>query len=75
MSHALHPIPAQLCRLLIRGPNRQVANQVDAYLARHSKYKNIGEWLDAEDDVEDRRRLGERIVSILTDRSYTLLEE
>ena len=75
MSHALHPIPAQLCRLLIRGQNRQVAGQVDAYLARHSKYKNIGEWLDAEGDEEDRRRLGARIVEILTDRSHSLLDE
>ncbi len=75
MSHALHPFPGQLCRLLIRGPNRQVANQVDAYLARHSKYKNIGEWLDAEGDVKERRRLGERLVEILTDRSHTLLDE
>lgn len=75
MSHALHPLPAQLVKLLIAGPNRGVADQVDGYLARHSKYKNIGEWLDAEDDIDERRRLGTRIVEILTDRSHALLEE
>lgn len=74
-SHDLAPYPAQLARLLQRDPSQQSGAHVDAYLKRHSTYRNVGEWLDAPGNVEERRRLGLRICEILADRSSSLLEE
>lgn len=74
--HPLHPLPAKLVKLLMRERSKlNLAVKIDHYLARHSTYRNIGEWLDAPDNLEERRKLGQRIVEILTDGSTSLLEE
>jgi hypothetical protein len=49
----------------------------DRYLERVSqgRYRNVGAWLDAKDNLEERRRMGWRMVKLLEGGNTGGLEE
>lgn len=78
-AHDLSPIPQRLARLLVKSPDRRLAQKVETWLGKNSNglYPFIHLWLDApaSENIELRRTLGAKVCEIIESGATNLLEE
>lgn len=75
MPHPLHPVPSRLSAMLIKAKDRALAGRVESWMGRRSPYKFLHEWLDAPDNIEARRTLGQQAIDLIQSEHYDAFDQ